>query len=602
MRNLILIAVVLTAFFASSGAVRAATFVVTKTADTDDGVCDADCSFREAIAQVNLNTSGTRDRVEFSVLFDQPQTIALSSRITIGDLTAVEIVGRGNQYVTLTTAAGNNNGVLNVQSAFARFYNLRFSNAARNPFAPGIHSEKLLGFSGGAAIAGNGSEIEIERCLFENNVATLTGGAINLHSDSIIIKNSTFRNNQAVFGTSSAGGAVFLEADSLTIEGSTFTGNTAAHGAAVLFNDDRSFYSLSIVNSTFTGNTALASGVIGNNIGNGVTALKNITVFNNTTAAEAVNFNGNPARNTITNSIVAQNAGGELSGVTQIAPNLIGGNPLLGALAFNGGETETLALLAGSPAIDAGSATNAPAADQRGAARPFGAAIDLGAFEAGVAVTSQNTPTGAPVNVSLGTLTVNFTGVAQAGTTTQIPIDGATAGTLPGGYTFGAGLPAFQISTTSVYSSPVTVCIQALSVNDPIVFNALSLFHYENGQLINRTISRDFPSRTVCAQTASLSPFAIAQNLAPTAAGVEISGRVFANAVRGLSNATVFLTDSAGNTRAAQTGLSGVYRFDEIPVGQSVIITVQSKKLQFAPQIISVREELTNLNFFPLAK
>ena len=34
---------------------RAATFVVTKTADTNDGTCDSDCSLREAIVAANAN-------------------------------------------------------------------------------------------------------------------------------------------------------------------------------------------------------------------------------------------------------------------------------------------------------------------------------------------------------------------------------------------------------------------------------------------------------------------------------------------------------------------------------------------------------------------
>jgi Ca2+-binding RTX toxin-like protein len=54
-------------------------------------------------------------------------------------------------------------------------------------------------------------------------------------------------------------------------------------------------------------------------------------------------------------------------------------NPKLGALADNGGPTETMALLAGSPAIDSGSNSAAPSTDQRGDSR-VGTA-DIGAFE-----------------------------------------------------------------------------------------------------------------------------------------------------------------------------------------------------------------------------
>jgi hypothetical protein len=58
---------------------------------------------------------------------------------------------------------------------------------------------------------------------------------------------------------------------------------------------------------------------------------------------------------------------------------------LLGPLANNGGPTWTMALLPGSPAIDAADPSSAPATDQRGFARPAFAHPDIGAFEYGAA-------------------------------------------------------------------------------------------------------------------------------------------------------------------------------------------------------------------------
>jgi hypothetical protein len=55
--------------------------------------------------------------------------------------------------------------------------------------------------------------------------------------------------------------------------------------------------------------------------------------------------------------------------------------PLLGPLTNNGGATATVAPLAGSRAIDAGDTAAAPLTDQRGVARPYGAAADIGACE-----------------------------------------------------------------------------------------------------------------------------------------------------------------------------------------------------------------------------
>src|SRR5439155_6274327 len=74
-------------------------------------------------------------------------------------------------------------------------------------------------------------------------------------------------------------------------------------------------------------------------------------------------------------------------------------DPLLGPLQDNGGATQTHALLAGSPAIDAGDNNGCPGTDQRGIARPVdansdGVAIcDIGAFEAPAGTTL---PTASP--------------------------------------------------------------------------------------------------------------------------------------------------------------------------------------------------------------
>lgn len=56
-------------------------------------------------------------------------------------------------------------------------------------------------------------------------------------------------------------------------------------------------------------------------------------------------------------------------------------DPKLSSLANNGGPTETMALKAGSPAIDAIYDSSAPPFDQRGVPRPFGPRSDIGAFE-----------------------------------------------------------------------------------------------------------------------------------------------------------------------------------------------------------------------------
>src|SRR5438552_4806873 len=72
---------------------------------------------------------------------------------------------------------------------------------------------------------------------------------------------------------------------------------------------------------------------------------------------------------------------GDASGF--LASDLLDVDPQLGPLQNNGGPTQTMALLAGSAAVNAGDNSSAPAYDQRGAGFPriVGGTIDIGAFE-----------------------------------------------------------------------------------------------------------------------------------------------------------------------------------------------------------------------------
>jgi hypothetical protein len=84
----------------------------------------------------------------------------------------------------------------------------------------------------------------------------------------------------------------------------------------------------------------------------------------------------------------------------------------------------------------------------------------------------------------------------------------------------------------------------------------------------------------------------------PTAARVSVSGRVMTPEGKGLRNAFVTLTDQTGATRTVLTSTFGYYRFTEVPAGETFVIAVNSKRYTFTPLVISVMEELTDLNLF----
>ena len=94
------------------------------------------------------------------------------------------------------------------------------------------------------------------------------------------------------------------------------------------------------------------------------------------------------------------------------------------------------------------------------------------------------------------------------------------------------------------------------------------------------------------------SDWTLGNNLAPTAASVAIGGRAL-DGNRGIGGVRVTLTNSAGETRSTQTSSFGFYRFDDIPVGATYIISAASKRYIFRnpAQVILVNEELTNIDF-----
>jgi uncharacterized repeat protein (TIGR01451 family)/uncharacterized delta-60 repeat protein len=91
------------------------------------------------------------------------------------------------------------------------------------------------------------------------------------------------------------------------------------------------------------------------------------------------------------------------------------------------------------------------------------------------------TPTGSNVTVqsSVGstTITITFPSIIIGGTTTVTPTDPSSVGTLPGGYNLFGGSLAFEISTTAIFSGPITVCFQVPPITDATQFANLRILH-----------------------------------------------------------------------------------------------------------------------------
>ena len=147
---------------------------------------------------------------------------------------------------------------------------------------------------------------------------------------------------------------------------------------------------MDLVNVTITGNTADndndgiggAGGLYSDSSASSTSLLNTIISDNIDKSGYAADCNDSSLNaNIVSNDydLISDLTNCILTGTT--THNVTGVSANLGPLAANSGTTFTHALLAGSPAIDAGTSASAPVVDQRGLPRPFGAAFDIGAYE-----------------------------------------------------------------------------------------------------------------------------------------------------------------------------------------------------------------------------
>jgi hypothetical protein len=332
------------------------------------------------VVQAHVEPESATDRVFL---------IPSEGMVTIKDIT----IRHGNP----TSDPGDGGGILNqgtltLERCFVR------DNSARN---------------GGGIL--NLGTLTLERCILTDNGARGGGGIYN--EGTVTLLNSTVSDNIAGRGGDplrecATGGGIKSLTGTLALNNSTVSGNISRGNGGGIFLACKS--TLELINSTISGNEA-TGGSGGGICLRGAADFVSSTITGNR-AADAgggVYIRGSGERGLIrgwldfTNTIIANNTtGNEYGGADCMlgqdgtiginSNNLVqdggcnpdySGDPLLGSLADNGGDTQTHALLAGSPAIDAISVISCTVTtDQRGGTRPIAhtasdTPCDIGAFE-----------------------------------------------------------------------------------------------------------------------------------------------------------------------------------------------------------------------------
>lgn len=270
--------------------------------------------------------------------------------------------------VTITGAAssGNGGGILVTGGALTLLDSALSANSAMAGSA--IHSTGTLTVrrttvSGNTGPASTGASVIHaggDTTVIDSTIADSTGTAIVFAAPgrSLTINRSTLSGNTDTTGV----GGLHLQAGTANVRNTTFSGNAGAQASAIATTAGST---LSLINVTIAGAGDPALAVAGSS----TVSLRNTLLAG--TGARCAGQPTSAGHNLSTDATCNLSAAGDKPGV----------DPMLAPLALTAGTTRTHALLASSPALNAGDGAQLETLDQRGKPRVQFGVVDIGAVE-----------------------------------------------------------------------------------------------------------------------------------------------------------------------------------------------------------------------------
>lgn len=394
-------------------------------------------------------------------------------------------------------------------------------------------------------VTGNGGAIQntgnltISNCVIRQNNASAFGGGVRSTNNLTIYRSSVLQNQS----TASTSGGISFAGANLNIAYSTIANNTSSGNGGGI--NSSATVSMTLRNSTISGNTAGAS------------------------------------------------SGGMFANRGTIINSTISGNTANGALATDGGGGLRFQAGVNTIFIVSSTITNNTAPNTSGGTRS-GIWHETGFLEFHNTIVAGNNTQ--DIAKELAPTVVN-NGFNLIGRNTSVETE------------FPAGLPS-GTSYVGTQKSPLDPILGELGNNGGPTLTHLPMegsVAIDNGAALGSVIDQrgfvrpfDVPSvpNSPSGDGSDIGAVEVGSSL-PTD-GAAVAGRVLDSGGNFIPYARIFMTDPSGNSFLALASSFGYFSFDNIPIGTSYVVTVESKRFSFSPIVVNVDGDISSLEIIAL--